>query len=126
MFIIDVTSKDPIFEQIKKQINRFIQLDILKPDDRLPSVRSLALELGINPNTVAKAYQELEAEGIVYTLTKKGVFVAKREKTDIDLEAVLSNFNQCVSECQSSGVEKKALLDVIETIYKEGKAIDRN
>lgn len=126
MFIIDVTSKDPIFEQIKKQINRFIQLDILKPDDRLPSVRSLALELGINPNTVAKAYQELEAEGIVYTLTKKGVFVAKREKTDIDLEAVLSNFNQCVSECQSSGVEKKALLDVIETIYKEGKANDRN
>lgn len=124
MFIIDVTSKDPIFEQIKKQINRFIQLDILKPDDRLPSVRSLALELGINPNTVAKAYQELEAEGIVYTLTKKGVFVAKREKTDIDLEAVLSNFNQCVSECQSSGVEKKALLDVIETIYKEGEAND--
>ena len=76
MFIIDVQSKDPIFEQIKKQINRFIQLDILKPDDRLPSVRSLALELGINPNTVAKAYQELEMEGIVYTLTKKGVFIA--------------------------------------------------
>ena len=126
MFIIDVTSKDPIFEQIKKQINRFIQLEVLKEDDRLPSVRSLALELGINPNTVAKAYQELEAEGIVYTLTKKGVFVAKREKVDIDLETVLSNFNQCVSECKSSGVEKKVLLDVIETIYKEGKANDQN
>ena len=126
MFIIDVTSKDPIFEQIKKQINRFIQLEVLKEDDRLPSVRSLALELGINPNTVAKAYQELEAEGIVYTLTKKGVFVAKREKVDIDLETVLSNFNQVVSECKSSGVEKKVLLDVIETIYKEGEANDRN
>ncbi len=124
MFIIDVQSKDPIFEQIKKQINRFIQLDILKPDDRLPSVRSLALELGINPNTVAKAYQELEMEGIVYTLTKKGVFIASRDKTIANKQLVISNFKQVVRECKNSGMSKDELIQVINSVYEKGEGND--
>lgn len=124
MFIIDVQSRDPIFEQIKKQINRFIQLDILKPDDRLPSVRSLALELGINPNTVAKAYQELEMEGIVYTLTKKGVFIASRDKTIANKQLVVSNFKQVVRECKNSGMSKGELIQVINSVYEKGEGND--
>ena len=124
MFIIDVQSKDPIFEQIKKQINRFIQLDILKPDDRLPSVRSLALELGINPNTVAKAYQELEAEGIVYTLTKKGVFIATRDKAIVDKQLVVSNFKQVVREYKNSGLNKEELIQMINSVYEKGEGND--
>ncbi|MBQ1899408.1 MAG: GntR family transcriptional regulator [Erysipelotrichaceae bacterium] len=76
MFLINLQGKESIYEQIRSQIVRFIQAGILRPDDRLPSVRSLAMELGINPNTVMKAYQELEKNGYIYTLNKKGVFVS--------------------------------------------------
>ena len=65
MFLIDVQSKTPIFEQLKKQILEFISIQVLSPNDKLPSVRSLASQLGVNPNTVAKAYQELETQGYI-------------------------------------------------------------
>ena len=57
MFLINLQGKESIYEQIRSQIEKFIKNGILKPDDKLPSVRSLAEELGINPNTVMKAYQ---------------------------------------------------------------------
>ena len=77
MFLINLQGKESIYEQIRSQIERFIKAGILKADDKLPSVRSLAEELGINPNTVMKAYQELEKNGYIYTLNKKGVFVSR-------------------------------------------------
>ena len=58
MFVIDTQSKLPIFEQLKKQILEFITIGILSPNDKLPSVRAMASQIGVNPNTVAKAYQE--------------------------------------------------------------------
>ena len=63
MFVIKAQSRLPIFEQLKAQILEFIALGILNPNEKLPSVRALANELAINPNTVAKAYQELELQG---------------------------------------------------------------
>ena len=76
MFIINLQGKSSIHEQIRDQILRYIKLGVLKADDKLPSVRQLAVELGINPNTVQKAYQELENQGYIYTLPKKGAFVS--------------------------------------------------
>lgn len=77
MFMLNPQDKAPIFAQLKKQIIEFIGLGILNPNDQLPSVRSLANELGINPNTVAKAYQELELQGYVYTVAEKDVLSVK-------------------------------------------------
>ena len=57
-------------------VERYISLGVLKDGDRLPSVRNLALKLGVNPNTVAKAYQELERQGIIYTVPGRGSFVS--------------------------------------------------
>ena len=68
MFVIDAQSKLPIFEQLKKQILEFITIGVLVPNDKLPSVRSLASQIGVNPNTVAKAYQELVTR--IYILGK--------------------------------------------------------
>ena len=70
MFFLNTQSKESIFEQIQNQILRFIQAGVLAPGDRLPSVRQLAQENGINPNTVSKAYIELEKNGYVYKLMK--------------------------------------------------------
>ena len=64
MFLLDFTSKEPIVSQIHAQIVRFIEAGILSPGDRLPSVRQLAQDNGINPNTVAKAYTMLEQSGV--------------------------------------------------------------
>lgn len=115
MFLLNTQSKEPIFEQIQNQILRFIQAGVLAPGDRLPSVRQLAQENGINPNTVSKAYIELEKNGYVYNIPKKGVYVS-----DIDLKQ--SHSNQIVKVLQplkDSGVQKQELMDAIEILYKE-------
>lgn len=115
MFFLNTQSKEPIFEQIQNQILRFIQAGVLAPGDRLPSVRQLAQENGINPNTVSKAYIELEKNGYVYNIPKKGVYVS-----DIDLKQ--SHSNQIVKVLQplkDSGIPKQELMDAIETLYKE-------
>lgn len=115
MFLLNTQSKEPIFEQIQNQILRFIQAGVLAPGDRLPSVRQLAQENGINPNTVSKAYIELEKNGYVYNIPKKGVYVS-----DIDLKQ--SDSNQIVKVLQplkDSGIQKQELMDAIEILYKE-------
>lgn len=66
----------PIYIQIMDQIRRSVAGGILAPGEQLPSVRDLALQLAINPNTISKAYQELEHEGVVYTLRGRGTFVS--------------------------------------------------
>ncbi len=88
MFLINLQGKETIYEQIKAQIIRFINAGVLKPNDKLPSVRELANDLGINPNTVQKAYQELEQAGYIYSVFKKGSFVADINTEKNDLEEV--------------------------------------
>ena len=81
MFTISLNGKKTIYEQIRDQIINFIALGVMKPHEKIPSVRSLALDLGINPNTVFKAYQELEREGYIYMMPKKGAFVVPCKST---------------------------------------------
>ena len=88
MFLINLQGKETIYEQIKAQIIKFINAGVLKPNDKLPSVRELANDLGINPNTVQKAYQELEQAGYIYSVFKKGSFVADVNTEKNDLEEV--------------------------------------
>lgn len=76
MIKIETSSFIPIYEQIKKEIKSRISLGVLKKDEPLPSIRDLAADLIINPNTVARAYRELEMEGFIYTRKGKGCFVA--------------------------------------------------
>ena len=77
MITLDYQSKDPIYLQIKNRIAALVMLGVYPPGTQLPSVRSLAGELGINPNTIQKAYQELEAAGITCSVSGKGSFVAE-------------------------------------------------
>lgn len=120
MFLIKPQSKDAIYIQIKKQIIQFIALGIFKSDDKLPSVRNLASDLGVNPNTVAKAYEELEHEGVVYTLAKKGVFISKNEGVEnFIVEESLNEFKCITIKCLRNDVSKEVLLDLVETCEKE-------
>ncbi len=76
MKLIDWRDNRAIYEQIVDRMKRLILLDVLEPGEQLPSVRSLAVENGTNPNTVQKAYTELERQGYTYTVKGKGVFVS--------------------------------------------------
>jgi GntR family transcriptional regulator len=74
---VNPSSGLPVYLQIEEQIKHRVAAGALKPDDLLPSVRRLAAELGINPNTVARAYQELESDGLIRTVQGGGTFIAE-------------------------------------------------
>ena len=77
MIQLNYRDSRPIYEQVKDGLRRLIVTGVLKSGDKLPSVRSLAGQLAINPNTIARAYAELEAEGYTVSVTGKGSFVAE-------------------------------------------------
>lgn len=120
MFIIKAQSRLPIFEQLKAQILEFISLGVLAPNDKLPSVRSLAAELSINPNTVAKAYQELELQGYVYTVQGKGCFVGDNHLDDQIKQVKLKEFKEILEDMKRHNVSKEELLNAVEEAYEGG------
>ena len=75
MFELDLRSREPIYEQLVDKIKQLIINNVLKPDEQLPAVRVLAGQLTINPNTIQKAYRELEHQGYIYSIPGKGSFV---------------------------------------------------
>lgn len=120
MFILRPQSKLPIFEQLKAQILEFISLGILMPNDKLPSVRSLANELGINPNTVAKAYAELELQGYIYTVQGKGCFVST-SNVEAQIKAVkLQAFREVSEEMKQHNIKQAELQEILNELYQGG------
>lgn len=117
MFVIKPQSKLPIFEQLKAQILEFISLGVLEANDKLPSVRSLAVELHINPNTVAKAYQELELQGYINSIPGKGCFVADNHLEEQIRSLKLAEFQSVIQDMQRYKIEKKSLFEMIEKVY---------
>lgn len=79
MFTVDLSSRVPIYRQIEDRVTELVLLGVWPEGTQLPSVRSLALELGTNPNTIQKAYQELESRGVIYSAAGRGSFAAGKE-----------------------------------------------
>ena len=120
LFTLDPRSRQPIYEQRKEQIVRYISLNVLQPGDRMPSVRMLARDLGINPNTVVKTYQELEEEGILITEPKRGFFVSGREVHKVLQQKLKLQLQEAVQSCQESGISETEVQKWIHEIYNEG------
>ena len=79
MFTLNYRDSQPIYSQIKDGLRRMIVSGVMEPGEKLPSVRAMAMDLAINPNTIHRAYSELEAEGFIYSIPGKGSFASKRE-----------------------------------------------
>lgn len=123
MYQLDLQSRTPIYQQLKEKILRLIMAGAIGPGDPLPSVRVMARELGINPNTVAKAYQDLEKSGLIYSVAGKGSFISGEETLDRQMTAsVLDQFREAVREARSAGVDRQTALVLVEEVYKEGVA----
>ena len=110
MELIDWRDGRPIYEQILERIKHLILMDVLQPGEQLPSVRSLAMENATNPNTVQKAYAELERQGFTYTVRGRGVFVAEsaalkdRKRTELRTE-----MTTLLREAREVGIDPEAL-----------------
>lgn len=124
MFVLEQQSRVPIYEQMKQKITELIMLGILKTDEQLPSVRSLAHDLGINPNTVQKAYQELERDGVVYSVTGKGSFVAALAKQSAAvLKVAEDELEAALRAVKLRGMSCAAAHVCVDKIYGEERAI---
>ncbi|KAF0227219.1 MAG: GntR family transcriptional regulator [Erysipelotrichaceae bacterium] len=122
MIVVNGQSITPIYQQIIEQVLAQIASGILIHDDPLPGIRTMAKDLGINPNTVVKAYTELEREGFVYSLTGKGYYVSTTEQDHSELKAQkLSEIRKSIEYVRHFGVSESTLIDLVNTIYKEIK-----
>ena len=99
MLQLNYRDAKPIYEQIKDGIRRLLLSNAIKADEKLPSVRELASSLAINPNTIQRAYRELEAEGYVYTKQGKGIFASATAMVcQMRKQELLVEFDDVVSE----------------------------
>ena len=124
MFQLDNLSCVPIYEQLIRKIKENIMKGYLNPGDHLPSVRKMARELNVTPNTVQKAYSMLEQERVIMTVRGKGAFVADK-KPEIDnrqkLEELRREIKPLIMELLYSGVEKSDIINMIEEFFEEIK-----
>ena len=118
MFQINLKSGEAIYQQLKEQVVKLACMGVLKPNEQLPSVRVLARELGINPNTVSKAYQELENEKIIYSVSGKGSFLTDDIFSVQSVrQEVLADFRKIVEKARLFGIPQSELLKVIGAVY---------
>ncbi len=105
MLILNYRDSRPIYQQIKDGLRRLILTGAIAADEKLPSVRSLAAELAINPNTIQRAYTELESEGAIYSVAGKGSFAAPHhEAVTARKEELFRQINSVVAELHDLGV----------------------
>lgn len=116
MFEMDLRSKLPIYEQLVMKFKELIISEVLKTDEQLPSVRTLSGQLTINPNTIQKAYRELEAQGYIYSVPGKGSFVAPvaQNENAEKLMKLKEDLTKLLLESMYLGLEKKDILQLIE------------
>ena len=121
MILLDYTDRRPIYEQLAEKIEELIFRNIWEPDSQLPSVRSLATELSINPNTIQRTYGELERRGYIYSVKGKGSFVSDvRNLRALKRKEWEKEFEQIVTEGRKIGLSLEDVIQQASVCYGEG------
>ncbi len=117
MINLDYQSRIPIYEQIVNTIEKYVSLGLLKPTEQIPSIREMAATLGINPNTVKKAYTILEQKGVIVTLSTKGTYITEKidRVSDEVKKRKLENIKKEIKELEKYGMK---LDDIIKELKK--------
>ena len=116
---LDYHSRTPIYEQIKEQIVLDINRGVLKKDDQLPSLRQLSAQLGININTVKRALSELEAQGVIYSVAGKGIFISgNAESQNIYLEQSLDAVKLAIINAKQMGASEEKITAMVKELFK--------
>ncbi len=121
MFQIDIMSRIPVYEQLIRQTEKFILLGVLKEGDKLPSVRQLSAELSINPNTIQKAFTELDRRGIIFSVNGRGNFVADKalKALEVSRRSAFSDIKDQIKDFALAGISRTELHEYIDEIYDE-------
>lgn len=120
MIHVDYRDARPIYEQVKEHFRRLIVQEVLSVDEKLPSVRELAAALTINPNTIQRAYRDLEQEGYIYTIAGKGSFVAGSPTLDEkQKQELLKRLNMVLEECYYGKIARKVVEQQVDDCYKQ-------
>lgn len=121
MLQLDFRDRRPLYEQIKEKMKTLIISGVLKPDERIPSVRELAQSLTVNPNTIQKAYKDLETEGFIYSVRAKGSFVAPLDRSTHypRREELMRELERIVAELMYLNEPIEQLIDTIHAVYKK-------
>ena len=111
MIMLDYKDTRPIYEQVVEKFQTLILKGVLEPDTQLPSVRSLAVELSINPNTIQRAYGELERQGFIYTIKGRGGFVCYNEGLlEVRKERLKKQLEEVMKEARELNISIQELL----------------
>jgi len=127
MFRIDNQSRQAVYEQIVQQVEKYVLSGILTAGDKMPSVRKLSVELNVNPNTVQRAYTELERNGVIITAPGRGAFVSDSGATVLREERrkiYLKKLEVVLMELKVSRVGKKQILAIVEKAFEGGDGDD--
>ncbi len=120
MIQLDFSDRRPLYEQIKEKFKELMITGVLKEQDKIPSVRELASILAINPNTIQRAYKELEEEGYIFSQRAKGSFVApaKQSREDVFLKELYKTLQDTAGELFYRGEKPERLTDEIMRVYE--------
>lgn len=127
MILLDYKDRRPVYEQIVDKFQQMILCGALQQGEAMPSVRSLAMDLSLNPNTVQRAYQELERAGYIYSIKGKGSFVSSTgDAAASKRKELMEEFKTCVEKALAAGMQDKELTEILtECIEKrqEGRLV---
>jgi GntR family transcriptional regulator len=127
MQIYSYNDKRPIYEQIVEYFKMMILKGVYPTDTQLPSVRSLAVENSINPNTIQKAYAELERQNFIYSVKGRGSFVAPVERlVEYRREEMWEELKKIMNDALMLGISREEFLKEVERLVKEEGSDDRN
>ncbi len=119
MIIIDYKDRRPIYEQVIERFQDLIVKGVLKPDSQLPSVRSLAMELSINPNTIQRAYTELERQGCIYSVKGRGSVVSFNEALlGLNQNVVEEKLQKVIELAKSVQIPEIQVQEIVKKIYQ--------
>ena len=125
MIFIDYKDRRPIYEQIVERFQELILKGVFEPDSQIPSVRNLAMELSINPNTIQRAYMELERQGYIYSVKGKGSFIAMNDHLVQERkEEIFKSIIKLVKDSKDIGISKIEFVNKAEEGFKGGNIDD--
>ena len=122
MILLDYRDKRPIYEQVVEKLEKLIMGGALETDSKMPSVRALGVDLAVNPNTIQRAYNQLEKEGYLYTISGRGSFVApESEWREGKKKKMLEEWRLVTEGAREAGLTKEQMMELLEQIYEEGR-----
>lgn len=125
VIILDYKDRRPIYEQIVERLKELIIKGVLNSESQLPSVRNLAMDLSINPNTIQRAYAELERQGFIYSVKGKGSFVSFNDQMLLEKrEEIFNTIGKLIQEAKVAGITETQFIQKVSECFKEDKSND--